>query len=546
MNIESKVPCLTKAKSFLTLFCRRHYFALWICIPALVFSGLFTDAFSQFWRYPIESRLFPSFIRFAAISGVIRFIFWIGILLLALRSRLIAYILIPTIFLYNLIWLYIKTKTYVEFDALIISTLNTTAHEASQFIFPSQIIFLSFSILFLYIYLTKLRVHLSYYTKRTHFISGFVLVIFTVLFPSAMLWSGTGKFLLEHQADFLRNDMKNWNVTEDRFLTRCIQSGDLEKCYSPLSLERNLFICLNNYLYPEDEENVTERVSTDIWDGDNLIVCFIIGESMRPDHASLNGYTRNTTPFLSGCKNVISLPNMRAGATYTLGSIPLFFSGSLPGEKKHKGSFVHLFLKHGFDGKLVVSQNTEGEWYKTPRICRQLGGIHTTLEKPHFAEDYFNVISEWVNKHPRSLIILEDGTGHSPFECEHTPFGNQTRIDRYDNCVYSVDKHLESVINALKDKNAVLVYSSDHGESFGENNYLGHGSMDDVPEQKKVLSFIWFSDEYSKKHPDIVSALRKSATAFDHYSMIYDTILSLGGIRSEVQNKSKDMTQVEL
>lgn len=544
MSIESIVPNLaTKAKVSVVSFYKRYCFILWICIPALVFSGLFTDAFSQFWKYPIESRLFPSFIRFASISGIIRFIFWSGILLFALRSRLIAYGLIPTIFLYNLIWLYIKTKTYVEFDALIISTLNTTAKEASQFIFPSQIIFLFFSISILYVYLTRLRTYLSYRAKRFHLILASILVLLSTLFPHIIRYSGGGIYLLEHQADFLRNDMKNWNVTEERFLTSRIHSGELEKSYSPLSLERDLFICLNNYLFPEDEEDVTAKESTDRWDRENLIVCFVIGESIRPDHASLNGYARNTTPFLAECKNIISLPNMRSGATYTLGSIPLFFSGSLPDAKKLKGSFVHLFMKHNFVGKLVVSQNTEGEWYKTPRICRQLGGIHSTLERPLSTEDYFSVISTWISKHPRSLIILEDGTGHSPYECEYKPFGEGTSIDKYDNCIYSADKHLESVIKALRDTNAVLIYASDHGESFGENNYVGHGSMDDVPEQKKVLSFIWYSDKYSQKHPEIVAALEKNSKKFDHYTKIYDTILSLGGIKSEIQDISRDMTK---
>jgi glucan phosphoethanolaminetransferase (alkaline phosphatase superfamily) len=54
---------------------------------------------------------------------------------------------------------------------------------------------------------------------------------------------------------------------------------------------------------------------------DTLTVVLVLGETLRADHAGLNGYERNTTPFLTS-DSVISLPHVYTEYTHTNSSVP--------------------------------------------------------------------------------------------------------------------------------------------------------------------------------------------------------------------------------
>ena len=48
----------------------------------------------------------------------------------------------------------------------------------------------------------------------------------------------------------------------------------------------------------------------------------VLGESVRPDHLGLNGYSRNTTPRLAKEEALVSFPSIYTEQTYTNRSIP--------------------------------------------------------------------------------------------------------------------------------------------------------------------------------------------------------------------------------
>ncbi len=56
---------------------------------------------------------------------------------------------------------------------------------------------------------------------------------------------------------------------------------------------------------------------------------------------------------------------------------------------------------------------------------------------------------------------------------------------------------LYSVIDLLKNSNAILMYVSDHAESLGEHGYYGHGGPM-MPEQTTVPFLVWVSAEFKK------------------------------------------------
>lgn len=70
-------------------------------------------------------------------------------------------------------------------------------------------------------------------------------------------------------------------------------------------------------------------------------------------------------------------------------------------------------------------------------------------------------------------------------------------INAYDNSVLYTDTFIDSVIDQVRDKKAIVFYAADHGESIGENSHL-HGTPREMapPEQFRVPMIVWASDKY--------------------------------------------------
>ena len=64
----------------------------------------------------------------------------------------------------------------------------------------------------------------------------------------------------------------------------------------------------------------------------------------------------------------------------------------------------------------------------------------------------------------------------------------------------------------LEQKNAIVIYSSDHGFSLGENGFFGNASKDPLAqkEQTDIAMFMWLSDYFIKKNPAIANTTRFS------------------------------------
>ncbi|HBX11921.1 MAG TPA: lipid A phosphoethanolamine transferase, partial [Leclercia adecarboxylata] len=110
-------------------------------------------------------------------------------------------------------------------------------------------------------------------------------------------------------------------------------------------------------------------------------------------------------------------------------------------------------------------------------------------------------------------------------------------INSYDNTVTYVDHFIDSVIDQVRDKKAIVFYAADHGESINEKEHL-HGTPRKMapPEQFRVPMMVWMSDKYLE-NPDkakMFAHLKEQAdmkVAHRHVEL-YDTILGCLGYTS--------------
>ena len=304
------------------------------------------------------------------------------------------------------------------------------------------------------------------------------------------------------------------------------------------------------------------------------LIVVAVGETVRADRFSLNGYQRETNPLLAKEK-VISFDNTWSCGTSTAHSLPCMFS-IYPREKfsKEKASASEnvldvlkrvgvnvLWLDNNSSSK-GVADRVEYQNYKSAELnpecdieCRDTGMLAN--------------LQGYIDAHPDGdiVIILHQMGSHGPayykrypkqFE-KFTPTCNTNRLDQcsreeignaYDNSILYTDFFLAQTIGFLKTQaaafNAGLIYVGDHGESLGEDNLYLHGLpyLIAPDAQKHVPMIMWFAEN---SDPDLVSraVLEEQAQQSLSHDNLFHTLLGLIKVKTASYDKRLDITWQE-
>lgn len=291
--------------------------------------------------------------------------------------------------------------------------------------------------------------------------------------------------------------------------------------------------------------------SIDTREGEDLVFILVFGESIRADHVPAGGYARNTMPLVTAESGVCFFTRMYSYAGSTYDSVASMLSGVIKvGEKEKVSSYAAILKKHGFEGRLY-SENTMNIT-DSKRFYMLLG--QDLVSRNECRAPIMEVCRTIVNdvqssKSKRQLVVIENGTGHFPYinEDEHDIYHpcnmnwmaalpeNKREIltNDYDNCIVSVDKFLAGLIDGVRDRNAVMLYVSDHGQLLYENDKLMHGDPSNAL-LRHPAAFIWFSDTYQQRHPELVEMMRAVKDKPLVHGQVYATVLRLAGIESAV------------
>ena len=293
---------------------------------------------------------------------------------------------------------------------------------------------------------------------------------------------------------------------------------------------------------------------------ENLTVVFVIGESSRGDHFSLNGYKRNTTPNLDKVDNLINFSNVTSCDTITGRSLPCLLSPLKMAQSSRvptQGSFVKIFKKLGFYTSIYSLQglNTLYNYMGYDKLVTKYAIIQKAktgtkdMSLLPFAKE---AIED--TKHANKLIILHTLGSHYNYQdrvaksqeifkpiCKKSNIKSCTQqevLNSYDNTIVAIDQFLNNLIKMLKDKKAILIYTSDHGESLGKSGVYFHGMpIDRAPkEQRDVPMMFWFSNSYktSKNGKKLFSSIKKiNPNAPLSHDYIFDSILGCSSIYSK-------------
>lgn len=295
---------------------------------------------------------------------------------------------------------------------------------------------------------------------------------------------------------------------------------------------------------------------------DDTYVVFVIGETTRWDHMGMLGYDRDTTPKLSKEKNLVAFRGESCDTATKLSLRCMFVreGGTMdnPGRTLKEQNVFAVMKELGFTSELFAMQS-EVWFYDNADVNNfsfreQIGSEKRNQGK---AVDDMLLVPELqasLQRFPKGkhLVVLHTKGSHYLYsqryprsfaryqpECMGVDdtCSKAQLINAYDNSVLYVDSMLDSVLDQLRDKKALVFYAADHGESISENMHL-HGTPREMapPEQFRVPMMVWASDKYlddpvNRSNFERLQAQQRVGKTHRHVEL-FDTILGCLGYTS--------------
>jgi len=336
----------------------------------------------------------------------------------------------------------------------------------------------------------------------------------------------------------------------------------------------------NTFVYLAKDKIVKDRVDINtkykFYKNENsdqdIDIVLIIGESARYSNFGINGYERDTTPNINKINNLFSFKAISAS-----NSTHLSVSSLLSMQKAknvdlsfEETSVVSVFNKLHFDTSLIGSQSIHRYLRSRPESSNfyddfhftlfPSGGVSMSMKLRPYDEDLFPYIDGLLdskNKKNRFIVVHTAGS-HWDYDSKYTKefekftptcASENTATDQasckisslvnsYDNTILYTDYIISEIIKKFKNKYAIIIYTSDHGESLGEDGRLAHGGEFAAREQVEVPFFVWASDKYIQKNKEKFENIKSKLGKELSHDYIFHSLLDCANIESEAINKN--------
>lgn len=356
---------------------------------------------------------------------------------------------------------------------------------------------------------------------------------------------------------------------QDRLSNRMMASygGVVAGSYSPSNWLSALgLLTYSSYSQAEDNRKLFDPAAHFHYqppkDINDLYVVFVIGESARRDHMGVYGYSRDTTPVLAKQPNLALLQGYSCDTSTKLSLRCMFVreggASESPQRTLKEMNVFSVLKKQGFSSELFAMQSEAWFYNKAQADTYALReGIQAEKRNAGKPVDDMALIPELrdsINRHPQGkhLVILHTKGSHYLYtdryprafaryqpECQGIDDACTTEemINSYDNSVLYTDYFLGQVFNTLRDRNAIVFYASDHGESISDNMHFHGTPRDHAPiEQRSVPIMVWMSDRF-KQQPDHAAAFNQlQQLAHDKtpvfHEKLFDSVLGCIGFTS--------------
>jgi lipid A ethanolaminephosphotransferase len=316
---------------------------------------------------------------------------------------------------------------------------------------------------------------------------------------------------------------------------------------------------------------IAEDATLSSTDKHRELVIFVVGETARADHFSLNGYKRKTNPLLEK-RDLVSFSNFWSCGTSTAHSLPCIFSskGREAFDKSGSSNTENVLdvLQRVGVSVLWLDNNSDskGVALRVPHVNFRTSDNNPVCNPECRDVGMLPYVQSYINNHPTGdiFIVLHQMGNHGPAYYKRYPDSfrvfkpacetNQLEkcsteeIDNaYDNAILYTDYFLSKTIDLLdsnkKDFESTLIYVSDHGESLGEKGLYLHGLpyiiAPDV--QKHVPAIMWFGNSFDLRTQVNYTELKKRKNERFSHDNLFHTILGLMEVKTSAYDKTLDI-----
>lgn len=294
-------------------------------------------------------------------------------------------------------------------------------------------------------------------------------------------------------------------------------------------------------------------------------VYFVIGESLRADHLPFNGYERNTMPLLSKDSAVVSFSDIYSEAFYTHASIPVILTDndSLSRQRAYsEQSFITLFKKAGYRTVWFANQEFSKTYAffaheaDTIVYCNKLMTVYTFSK--YLDMDILPLFAGWIKESPDTVPRLAvfhtigshwwykshyaDTSGNFMPDIDGNDIGSLSHeqiVNSYDNTVLETDRFLAGLIGQIRNRNAILIYLSDHGENMGEQGEYLHATGYAPTHHPACL--IWYSDSYAESFPEKIRALKANRNKNAATDAMFHTVIDAALLKTDANNPERSL-----
>ncbi len=287
-------------------------------------------------------------------------------------------------------------------------------------------------------------------------------------------------------------------------------------------------------------------------------VIFVLGESLRADHLPMNGYHRNTLPTISADSMLINFPEYHTDYTNTNHAVPALMIAN-PEKRLEEQSFITLFKNAGYNTAWFANQNLT-RYYSyfaneadTLVYCND--GKSVMRYQTLLDSDMLPAFRQWLNSgdsRPRLAILhcigshwwyplhyTRDDARYTP-EVTHKEIAGLDRneiINSYDNTILATDRFLTELRDIVGNRNAIIVFVSDHGELLGEDGcYLHDGDQEPL---HHPAAFMLPTKTYAAHFPDLVDSIRSASSKPVTSASNFKTMIDVGRLKVSPQHRTR-------
>lgn len=314
-------------------------------------------------------------------------------------------------------------------------------------------------------------------------------------------------------------------------------------------------------------------------DSDVPYIVLILGESTDRNKMSAYGYKNKTTPLLDeriDNNEVVLFTDTIACANYTSKAMQLIFSFCEKDSNKNwyeYGNMLDIFNRAGYKTTWISNQTPVGRYGNMDKVLAKIAKSRKFTSMSGGSDDDENKRSRDDEILPLLDTALEDNINGKNFyvihlegthedyklrypkefekftekdESSNNIIWNKVRAE-YDNAVLFNDYIIDEIIRRFENKEAVIIYFSDHGsEVYDGRDFMGHSSEEYGNKHMiEIPFFVWASNSYWRKNDNIKKQMNNVRNMPYSTENIIHFFMDIAKIKTKSYDESKSILSLD-